>query len=53
MVPTDDKVVEFVDMCVICRQGIKRGSLVFVSNKAYHHSCYAAFGEKSGTVRPS
>ncbi|MGH9998813.1 MAG: hypothetical protein ACRD90_03000 [Nitrosopumilaceae archaeon] len=53
MTPTDDKVVEFVDLCVICRQGITRGALIFVGNKAYHHSCYAAFGQRSGNVNPS
>ncbi|HII36092.1 MAG TPA: hypothetical protein HA319_03435 [Nitrosopumilaceae archaeon] len=53
MVPTDDKDTEFVDLCVICRQGIIRGALVFVNNKAYHSSCYAAFGQKSGNVNPS
>lgn len=53
MAPTDDKVIEFVDKCVICRQGIARGALVFVDKKAYHHSCYAAFGQKVGNVKPS
>ena len=53
MVPTDDKDTEFVDLCVICRQGIIRGALVFVNNKAYHTSCYAAFGQKSHNVNPS
>ena len=53
MAPTDDKTTEFVDLCVICRQGIVRGALVFVNNKAYHSSCYAVFGQKSGSVNPS
>ena len=53
MAPTSDKTTEFVDLCVICRQGIIRGALVFINNKAYHSSCYAAFGQKSGDVKPS
>ncbi|HSD04332.1 MAG TPA: hypothetical protein VLB45_01085 [Nitrosopumilaceae archaeon] len=53
MPPTNDKTVEFVDLCVICRQGITRGGLVFVDKKAYHSSCYAAFGERRGNVKPS
>lgn len=53
MAPTNDRTTEFVDLCVICRQGIIRGALVFINNKAYHSSCYAAFGQKSGDVKPS
>ena len=51
--PTNDKDEKFIDLCVICRQGIARGSLLFVDNKAYHASCYAAFGPKSGNVKPT
>jgi len=51
--PENDKIVEFVDLCVICRHGITRGALVFVDKKAYHFSCYAAFGQKVGNVKPS
>ncbi|HSF27987.1 MAG TPA: hypothetical protein VLA53_03050 [Nitrosopumilaceae archaeon] len=53
MAPTDDRTTEFVDLCVICRQGIIRKALTFVGNKAYHTSCYAAFGQKIGNVKPS
>lgn len=53
MAPTNDRTTEFVDLCVICRQGITRGSLVFINSKAYHYSCYAIFGQKSGNVKPS
>jgi hypothetical protein len=53
MAPTNDKVIEFVDLCAICRQGITRGALVFVDRKAYHLSCYAAFEQKVGTIKPS
>ena len=51
--PTNDKSPEFVDLCVICRQGITRGSLTFVNNKAYHTTCYAAFATKQGNVKPA
>ncbi|MGI0082394.1 MAG: hypothetical protein ACREAG_03705 [Nitrosopumilaceae archaeon] len=51
--PTNDKPVEFVDLCVICRQGITRNNLIFADKKAYHATCYAAFGQKHGNVRPS
>ena len=51
--PTNDKAPEFVDLCVICRQGITRGSLMFADNKAYHTTCYAAFATKQGNVKPS
>lgn len=53
MAPTNDKAVEFVDQCVICRQGITRGTLIFVDKKSYHFSCYAAFGQKIGSIKPS
>ena len=53
MAPENDRNTEFVDLCVICRQGITRGALIFVNNKAYHSSCFAAFGQKSGNVNPS
>jgi Fe-S oxidoreductase len=53
MVPENDRETQFIDLCVICRQGITRGALVFVNNKAYHSSCYAAFGQKSGNIRPT
>ncbi|HXV38133.1 MAG TPA: hypothetical protein VD699_00970 [Nitrosopumilaceae archaeon] len=53
MAPTDDRTTEFVDLCVICRQGIIRKALIFVGHKAYHSSCYAAFGQKIGNVKPS
>ena len=53
MAPTTDKAPEFVDLCVICRQGITRDNLVFVGNKSYHISCYAAFATKQGNVKPA
>lgn len=53
MTPTNDRNTGFVDLCVICRQGITRGALVFINNKAYHYSCYAVFGNKIGNVKPS
>jgi hypothetical protein len=53
MAPTDDRTVEFIDQCVICKQGITRGALIFVDRKSYHATCYAAFGQKSGNVKPS
>lgn len=51
--PTNDGGDEFIDLCVICRQGITRESLVYADKKAYHASCYAAFGQKQGNVKPS
>ena len=51
--PTNDKAAEFVDLCVICRQGITRNSLIFVNNKSYHVTCYAAFAAKEGNVKPA
>ena len=53
MAPTHDRTTEFVDQCVICRQGITRGALIFVDRKSYHASCYAAFGQRNGDVKPS
>jgi hypothetical protein len=53
MAPENDRETQFVDLCVICRQGIIRGALTFVNNKAYHTSCYAAFGQQSRNVNPS
>jgi hypothetical protein len=53
MEPVNERSTGFVDLCVICRQGITRGALIFVNAKAYHASCYAAFGQKSGNVKPS
>ena len=53
MAPTNDRTTGFVDQCVICRQGIIRGALIFVDKKSYHASCYAAFGQKAGNVKPS
>ena len=51
--PTDDKGPEFIDLCTICKQGITRGSLIFADGKSYHSSCYAALGQKAGSVKPS